>query len=232
MPTTHHTESHFAHSDKIRDVVIGMADGLTVPFALAAGLSGAAIHSDIIVTAGLAEIAAGAIAMGLGGYLAAQTDLAHYISEYRREEYEIEHMTKHEKHETMEILENFGLEKSEAEKVVEGLAQRPKDWADFMMKFELGLDRPDPKRARRSGATIALSYIIGGLVPLMPYMMGLLPAQAFSMSIVTTSLALLSFGAMKGYFTGISKIKSGLQTLLIGGLAAGAAYQIASWIGT
>ena len=164
-----HIEKHFTSGEIVRDVVIGMADGLTVPFALAAGLSGAVSSTTIIVTAGLAEIVAGSIAMGLGGYLAGKSDIEHYDSEYEREMYEIEEMLEHEKDEVVEIFENYGLTRAESIPIVESLAARPKDFADFMMRFELGLEKPDPKRALQSGATIGGAYIFGGLIPLAPY---------------------------------------------------------------
>src|SRR6187399_2553240 len=171
MPQTPHIEKHFTSGEVVRDIVIGMADGLTVPFALAAGLSGAVTSTTIIVTAGLAEIVAGSIAMGLGGYLAGRSDAEHYESEYKREIYEIEKLLDHEKDEVIEILETYGLTRKESLPIVESLASRPKDFADFMMRFELGLEKPKPKRALQSGVTIGGAYVFGGLIPLLPYIL-------------------------------------------------------------
>ena len=231
MPATPHVEKHFTASEAVRDVVIGMADGLTVPFALAAGLSAAVISTDVIVTAGLAEVVAGAIAMGLGGYLAARTDAEHYAAEERRESYEIDHLHKKEIEEIETIFREYGLEGKALGDVVNSIAADRKRWIDFMMRFELGLERPDPKRAPISAVTIGGSYVVGGLIPLAPYMLTPSAATALQISVVTTGLALLCFGAIKGHFTGANKIKSALQTLLVGGLAAGAAYWLAHLFG-
>ncbi len=231
MPQTPHTEKHFTAGETVRDVVIGMADGLTVPFALAAGLSGAVDSTSIIVTAGLAEIVAGSIAMGLGGYLAGKSDVEHYDKEYKRELYEIDKMLQHEKDEVLEILEDYGLTKIEAQPIVDSLASRPKDFADFMMRFELGLEKPEPKRALQSGATIGGAYIVGGLIPLFPYIMLNEAHIALLWSVVVTVIALFIFGYVKGKFTGTKPLKSALQTCLIGSAAAGAAFLIARLIG-
>ncbi len=169
MPQTPHIEKHFTSGEVVRDIVIGMSDGLTVPFALAAGLSGAIASTSIIVTAGLAEIVAGSIAMGLGGYLAGKSDAEHYESEYQREIHEIDKMLQHEKDEVLKILETYGLTTEESTPIVDSLAARPKDFADFMMRFELGLEKPQPKRAFQSGLTIGGAYAFGGLIPLLPY---------------------------------------------------------------
>lgn len=230
MPQTPHVEEHFTAGETVRDIVIGMSDGLTVPFALAAGLSGAVSVTSIIVTAGLAEIAAGSIAMGLGGYLAARSDAEHYASERSREQREISEKTEAEKQEIREIFVSYGLTAEESKPIVEALSQRPNAWIDFMMRFELGLERPEPKRALTSALTIALSYIVGGLIPLSPYI--LLPSAraALLTSVVVTLLALLLFGYIKGRFTGTRPLRSGLQTALIGGLAAAAAFLIARLI--
>lgn len=169
MPQTPHTEKHFTASAAVRDVVIGMSDGLTVPFALAAGLSGAVGVNSVIVTAGLAEIAAGSIAMGLGGYMAARSDAEHYLSERKREEEEIVNKADAKKKEVSDILQTYGLTTAEAQPIVTALSQRAGAYVDFMMRFELGLEAPDPKRALRSAVTIAGAYIVGGLIPLIPY---------------------------------------------------------------
>lgn len=230
MPQTPHIEQHFTGSEVIRDIVIGMSDGLTVPFALAAGLSGAVNASSIVVTAGLAEIAAGSIAMGLGGYLAAKSDVEHYASERAREQLEIEEMPEAEADEVREIFESYGLGAEECQGVIAGLRQRPNSWIDFMMRFELGLEEPDPKRALTSALTIGGAYIAGGAIPLAPYFFVSTAQTALLFSVAVTMLALLVFGAFKGHFTGTGPLRSGVQTLLIGGLAAMAAFLIAKTI--
>lgn len=231
MPATPHVERHFLGSETVRDVVIGMADGLTVPFALAAGLSAAVTSTQIIVTAGLAEIVAGAIAMGLGGYLAARTDQEHFASEERREAWEVDNMREAEVAEVRDIFSAYGLKDAALDSVVAALATDKKRWVDFMMRFELGLEKPDPKRAPISAATIAVSYLVGGLVPLVPYMISGDLRTALLYSIVCTGVALSVFGGVKGKLTGISVVKSGFQTLLVGGLAAGAAFYLAHLFG-
>src|SRR3954453_4777664 len=193
MPSTPHIEKHFTSGEVVRDVVIGMADGLTVPFALAAGLSGAIESTAIIVTAGLAEIVAGSIAMGLGGYLAGRSDAEHYSSEYKREMYEIEKLLDHEKDEVVEILETFGLTRSESLPIVESLASRPKDFADFMMRFELGLEKPKPQRALTSGITIGGAYVLRGMIPLFPYIVLAQANTALKWSVGITVVALFIF---------------------------------------
>jgi vacuolar iron transporter family protein len=230
MPSTPHTEKHFTASEVVRDIVIGMADGLTVPFALAAGLSGAVDATKVIVVAGLAEIAAGSIAMGLGGYLAARNDAEHYENERKREQSEVVEKTAQEVHETQEILAGYGLSKLEATPIVEALRKKPEQWVDWMMRFELGLERPDPGRAVSSAATIAISYIVGGLVPLGPYILLKDTHLAFLVSVGATLTALAVFGYMKGTFTGTHPLLSAGRTTIIGGLAAGAAYGIAKAI--
>ncbi len=227
MPATPHTEQHFTSSEVVRDIVIGMSDGLTVPFALAAGLTGAVHTSNIIVVAGLAEIAAGSIAMGLGGYLAAKSDAEHYASERRREEWEVIHRNEDEVHEVHAVFSEYGLTDAEIEPVVRAFQNNHQAWVDWMMRFELGLEEPDPKRAVSSATTIALSYIAGGLVPLTPYMIWREPSTGFAMSVASTLIALFIFGFIKGRFTGAPRFKSALRTTIIGGLAAGVAYLIA-----
>ncbi len=212
-------------------MVIGMSDGLTVPFALAAGLSGAVAATSLVVTAGLAETAAGAIAMGLGGFLAARTDEHHYASELAREHHEVKTKPEAEAAEVREVLVSFGLTESEAEPIVHALRRDPDRWVEFMMRFELGLERPDPSRAFKSAMTIAGSYVMGGLVPLVPYMLLKDMNRAVLVSVGLTLAALLAFGAVKARLTGISVIKGGLQTAIIGGLAAAAAFGIARLVG-
>ena len=228
MPATPHVEQHFTGSDSVRDVVIGMADGLTVPFALAAGLTAAVASSRIIVTAGLAEIAAGAIAMGLGGYLAARTDQEHYSSEEQREYKEVQQLREVELAEVASIFRDYGVRGPVLDQVTNAIAADPKRWVDFMMRFELGLERPDPHRAPISAITIAVSYIVGGLIPLAPYILGVEVHRALIYSVIFTGIALAIFGAVKGKLTGISMVKSASQTALVGGLAAGAAFYLAS----
>jgi VIT1/CCC1 family predicted Fe2+/Mn2+ transporter len=227
MPQTRHVERHFTSSEIVRDVVIGMADGLTVPFALAAGLSGAIQQAGIIVTAGLAEIAAGSIAMGLGGYLAAKSDAEHYAAEERREHQEVREIPREEMREVAEIFRSYGMTDDQIHPVVEAMSTRPKQWVDFMMRFELGLEKPDPRRARISAAVIASAYVIGGLIPLAPYMLLSDAKIALVVSVVVTLIALAVFGLVKGRYTGARPLKSALQTTVTGGLAATAAFLIA-----
>ncbi len=227
MTSRKHTERHFTATEIVRDVVIGMSDGLTVPFALAAGLTGAATNSSIIVTAGVAEIAAGAIAMGLGGYLASRSDSDHYDSEERRERSEIIEVPEQEMEETRLIFKQFGLGNEVTEPLIKDLSKRPDDWVSFMMRFELGLERPEASRAAISAATIAVSYIIGGFIPLTPYIVVKNPQTALLYSVCETLLALIIFGYFKGKLTGMPPLKSGIQTGLIGGAAAAAAFFIA-----
>jgi len=227
MPQTPHVERHFTASEIVRDTVIGMADGLTVPFALAAGLSGAIAQTNIVVTAGLAEIAAGSIAMGLGGYLAAKSDAEHYAAEERREHQEVKEIPREEMKEVAEIFRDYGLAEEHVRAVVEAMTKRPKQWVDFMMRFELGLERPEPSRARTSAAVIAGAYVAGGLIPLAPYMIFASAKTALYVSVVFTLIALAIFGFVKGRYTGARPLKSALQTTLTGGLAAAAAFAIA-----
>ncbi len=215
----------------MRDVVIGMADGLTVPFALAAGLSAAIASTHVVVTAGLAEIVAGATAMGLGGYLAARSEQEHYHSEEKREYAEVERLPEQERRELREIFAGYGLAPPELDAVVAALSADKRRWVDFMMRFELGLERPDPKRAPVSAATIASAYALGGLIPLAPYVVEADIRRALVHSAMLTGAALLVFGAVKGRLTGVDPLKSGAQTFLVGGLAAGAAYYLASLFG-
>jgi len=230
MPTTPHVERHFTAGEVVRDIVIGMSDGLTVPFALAAGLTGAIDSSRIVVTAGFAEIAAGSIAMGLGGYLAARGDSEHYESERAREVKEVKEVPDTEADEITDIFQEYGVTPEESGPTVNSLRRRPKEWVDFMMKFELGLEEPDPKRARQSAATIAGSYVAGGLIPLAPYLFEHSARGALWYSVGMTLVALGVFGFIKGRFTGVSPLKSASQTVVIGGTAAAAAFLIARWI--
>ena len=225
-----HTERHFTASDTVRDIVIGMSDGLTVPFALAAGLTGAVDSTAIIVTAGLAEIAAGSIAMGLGGYLAAKSDAEHYASEQRRELKEVAEIPEEEMEEVAQVFRGYGLTGEQIAPVVHALSERPKAWVDFMMRFELGLEEPKPERARISALTIAGAYVAGGLIPLAPYIFVSKTHVALLYSVGFTLAALFVFGWIKGRFTTARPLRSALQTALVGSLAAGAAFLIAKLI--
>jgi len=230
MPSAPHIETHFESPAIVRDIVIGMSDGLTVPFALAAGLSGAIAASRLVVVAGFAEIAAGSIAMGLGGYLAARGDADHYASELDREKREVVERTDDERREVIEILESYGVSREHCVPIVDAFEKNPKKWVDWMMRFELGLEEPDPRRALQSAVTIALSYIAGGLIPLVPYMLTANAGAALPYSVAATIVALAIFGYGKGYFTGAPKLASAFRTTVIGGLAATAAYAIARLI--
>jgi VIT1/CCC1 family predicted Fe2+/Mn2+ transporter len=227
MPQTTHVEKHFTGTAVIRDIVIGMSDGLTVPFALAAGLSGIANSTAIVITGGLAEIAAGSISMGLGGYLAARSDAEHYAKERETERLEVEMIPAKEIEEVEQVLTEYGLDQKQGTLVANALSKRPEAWIDFMMKFELGLEKPAPQRALRSALTISASYIVGGLIPLAPYMLIHNTGSALIYSVIFTLAALLVFGYIKARFTGTHPIRSALQTALIGSLAAAAAFGLA-----
>jgi VIT1/CCC1 family predicted Fe2+/Mn2+ transporter len=225
-PPDQHLEHHFQSTEAVRDIVIGLSDGLTVPFALAAGL-GAVASAHLVVVAGLAEIAAGSIAMGLGGYLAARGDAEHYASELRREQDEVVHRPDDEAEEIYEIFAQYDVSREAATPVLAALQQNPAAYVDFMMRFELGLEAPAANRASRSAITIAASYIAGGFVPLLPYMILATNADALKFSVVITLLALAVFGAIKGRLVGTGALRSAIQTTLIGGAAAAAAYGLA-----
>ncbi len=227
MPQTPHVERHFTAGETVRDVVIGMSDGLTVPFALAAGLSGAVASTRIVVTAGFAEIAAGAIAMGLGGYLAARSDVEHYVNERTREQREVDAVPEIEAEEVRQVFESYGLTSEESAPVVAALRRRPAVWVDFMMRFELGLEQPDPRRALSSAVTIGGAYIAGGLIPLLPYIISGHIGTALLWSVVLTLAALGTFGYVKATFTGARPLRGAWQTMLVGGLAAAAAFGLA-----
>ncbi len=234
MPSVEHVENHFTANASVRDVVIGMADGLTVPFALAAGISGAAATianaTRLVVTAGFAEIAAGSIAMGLGGYLAAKTDSEHYETERQREIEETVELPDIETEEVAKVFREYGLTQEQMAPAVNAIIGNQKNWVDFMMRFELGLEPPDPKRATRSAATIAASYIFGGLIPLAPYMIFADVNTGLRYSVVITLCALALFGYVKSRFTGLSPWKGATQTVVIGGLAAAAAFGLAKLV--
>lgn len=222
-----HQEEHLTSSEWLTDIVIGMSDGLTVPFALAAGLSGAVSSTGIIVIAGIAEIAAGSIAMGLGGYLAGKTEIDHYNSELKREYEEVELVPEKEKEEVREFFGNLGLSEEVQQQAVEEIAKDKKKWVDFMMKYELGLDKPDPKRATKSALNIGLSYAVGGLIPLSPYFFTDTPLVALKYSAITTLICLFIFGYFKSRMTGVHPLKGALKVMLIGAVAASAAYGVA-----
>ncbi len=223
-------ESHFSHNAIVRDVVIGMSDGLTVPFALAAGLSSALDTTHLILIAGLAEIAAGAIAMGLGGYLATKSEQDHYHSEMAREHQEIKDIPEAEKAEVIDVMSEYGISKEACMPLVESLSQNHDHWVAFMMRFELGLEKPASNRAWQSALTIALAYVMGGLIPLAPYATGATPSDALGWSVGLTMTALAVFGWLKGWFMGLPPWKNALQTVVIGGTAAAIAYGVAKAI--
>ena len=231
MPVTRHIERHFTATATVRDIVIGMSDGLTVPFALAAGLAGTISAPNVIVVAGLAEIAAGAIAMGLGGYLAARTDSEHYEAERARELRETKEVPHQERAEVAKLFRDYGLSDEEAHPAVAAITSDRARWVDFMMRFELDLQPPDAARAPRSAATIAASYVAGGFIPLLPYVFLHSVPAALELSVGLTLVALFAFGAIKARFTEINPLRGGLQMALIGGLAATAAFTIARLIG-
>ena len=222
-----HVETHLKSSDFLRDVVIGMSDGLTVPFALAAGLSGAVDSSNIIVIAGIAEIAAGSIAMGLGGYLAGKTEQDHYQSEVKREHYEVENLRHREIQETKEFFANIGLSPEIQDKATEEIARDKDRWVDFMMKYELGLEKPDPKRATKSALNIGLSYVAGGIIPLSPYFFISDTEEALIYSVVATLICLFIFGYFKSRITGVNAWWGAIRVTLIGAVAAAAAFGVA-----
>lgn len=223
-------EEHFQSSEKVRDFVIGMSDGLTVPFALAAGLSGAVDSTAIVITAGLAEIAAGSIAMGLGGYLAGRTEIEHYDSEERREYDEIEKLYDVEIRETKEIFAEYGLNEDLQNKVAHAIAQDKKKWVDFMMRFELGLERPDKNRAHQSAFIIGISYVIGGLIPLSAYFFTEDVHRGLLFSTIITLVCLVVFGLVKSKLTGQPLFKGALRVTVVGAVAAAAAFTIAKLI--
>ncbi|HQR93958.1 MAG: iron transporter [Bacteroidetes bacterium 24-39-8] len=234
MKDTHlhhdHVEKHLKSSETITDIVIGMSDGLTVPFALAAGLSGAVKDVHLIVIAGIAEIAAGSIAMGLGGYLAGKTEQEHYASELKREYDEIEELPHVEREEVRVFFEGLGLSSHLQEEATEELIKDKVRWADFMMKYELGLEEPDPKRARKSAFNIGASYIIGGMIPLSPYFFVADGITGLKYSAMVTLACLFVFGFFKSKLTGTPPLKGALKVTIIGALAAGCAFAIAKLI--
>jgi VIT1/CCC1 family predicted Fe2+/Mn2+ transporter len=225
-----HHEEHLESSDLLTDIVIGMSDGLTVPFALAAGLSGAVDSTGVIILAGLAEIAAGSIAMGLGGFLAGKTEQDHYSSELKREYWEVDNMPDKEQDEVRIFFQSLGLSEELQNKAVAELTKDKDRWVDFMMKYELNLDKPDPKRARKSAFNIGVSYIVGGLVPLSPYFLVNSAQRGLMISVVITLICLYIFGFFKSKITGVNPVTGGFKIMAIGALAAGTAFAIAKLI--
>lgn len=223
-------EEHLQSSDFISDIVIGMSDGLTVPFALAAGLSGAVESNSVVITAGVAEIVAGCIAMGLGGYLAGKTEQEHYENELKREYEEVERVPEREMEEVREVFADYGLS-VESQNIIANELSKDKDkWVDFMMRFELGLEKPHHNRARNSALTIGTAYIVGGLLPLSAYFFTSTPSSGLLLSTLLTTLCLFVFGYFKSKVTGQHPLYGAFKVTLIGLVAAGAAFGIAKWI--
>jgi len=222
-----HQEVHFKQPAFVRDVIIGLSDGITVPFALTAGISGAIDNNMIIITAGLAEICAGAIAMGLGGFLAGKTEEEHYFSELNREYKEVEEKYEMEKQEVREVFAEYGLSKELQDSIADELAKDKDKWVDFMMRYELGLEKPDTKRARKSALNIAFSYVAGGLIPLMGYVFTATAAHGLRDSAIITIICLIVFGYYKSKLTGQKPFEGAVKTTIIGVLAAAAAFGIA-----
>ncbi|MFD1468853.1 VIT1/CCC1 transporter family protein [Hymenobacter caeli] len=227
MPPFLHREYHLSSSAVLQDIVIGLSDGLTVPFALAAGLSGAVQSSGLVITAGLAEIVAGSIAMGLGGYLAGRTEVDHYAAELAREHAEVRTVPDTERREVQELLANMGLSPATAAQATHELTQDPEQWVKFMMKYELDLEEPDPKQAPKSAGTIAAAYAVGGLIPLSAYFFTATPQQGLLWSGAITLLCLLVFGFFKSRLTGQPPVPGALKMAATGAAAAGAAYYVA-----
>ncbi|MEO8148577.1 MAG: VIT1/CCC1 transporter family protein [Bacteroidia bacterium] len=227
----HHHEEHFEQPEFVRDIVIGMSDGLTVPFALAAGLTGAVASNGIIITAGVAEIIAGSIAMGLGGFLAGQTEVEHYDSELKREYSELQTHYETERKEVKEIFGQYGLSPSSQELIMCEMEKDHDKWVDFMMRFELGLEKPDANRARKSAVNIGVSYIVGGLIPLMAYVFTETPKNGLLYSSLITIVCLFIFGYYKSKYTSQSPLLGALKVTGIGVLAAAAAFTIATLFG-
>ncbi len=225
-----HKEKHFTGSQVVKDIVIGMSDGLTVPFALTAGLTGAVTANTIIITAGFAEIIAGSIAMGLGGYMAGKTEYEHYFSEKKREHDEVMNVPEIERSEVKAMLAEYGVSDLNQQRFVDDLSKNEHKWVDFMMRFELGLEQPELNRARNSALTIAIAYAIGGVIPLLSYFFTRTPGQGLYYSIGITLAALLGFGYFKSSMTGQNPVKGAFKTAIIGALAAGAAFFIAKLI--
>ena len=222
-----HPEVHVSGGDAVRDLILGMSDGLTTPFALAAGLAGAATSSLLVVIGGLAEIAAGSISMGLGGYLAAKSLADTYHRELARETEETHTMPSEERAEVWRIFRDYGLRGTALEQATSAVTANRDAWVRFMMREELGLEEPAPRAALWSAARIAGAYVVAGIIPLAPYLMPLSLDAALMTSAIVTGIALAVFGAIKGRYTGAAPLNAAVQTLAIGGTAAAVAY----WIG-
>jgi VIT1/CCC1 family predicted Fe2+/Mn2+ transporter len=227
----YHTEHHAVLGPVVREAILGLSDGITVPFAIAAGLVSASTDATIIIAAVLSEIVAGSISMGLGEYLAMNTEAEHYARERKREESETENKPEVEKQEVADIFQKFGLSEEESERVTASLSTRKKDWVDFMMRFELGLLEPDKRQALKGGVTIALAYALGGLIPLSPYIfLSHDVALAFKVSIAVTVCTFVIFGYIRGRLVASNPWKGVFQTVLIGSIAATAAFLIAKLV--
>jgi vacuolar iron transporter family protein len=225
--TMAHIEYHLKNSAFITDVVIGMSDGLTVPFALAAGVSTAVSSNHIVITAGIAEIIAGAIAMGLGGFLAGKTEIEHYDSELKREYYEVDNLADREREEVREIFRGYGFSDNAQNMMVAELEKDKDKWVDFMMKFELGLEKPDASRSSKSAFNIGVSYMVGGIIPLLPYFFTSSPLEGLKISAVATLICLFTFGYLKSKATGQPLLSGALKVMVIGAIAAAAAFLVA-----
>ncbi|HUY69758.1 MAG TPA: VIT1/CCC1 transporter family protein [Candidatus Tyrphobacter sp.] len=225
-----HHEPHSKSNSFIHDVILGMADGITVPFAIAGGLALAAASTNLVITGGFVEIVAGSISMGLGGYLAAQNEADHYETERRREETEVEEKPEAEKEEVRDVLSSYGLSAKEGATLAEAMAKRKKSWIDFMMRFELGLEAPNKGMALKSAATIAAAYVVGGVIPLSPYLFISPTSLALRFSIFATLVSLIVFGYLRGKFAMRKPIRGLIQTVIVGSLAAGAAFVLARLI--
>jgi vacuolar iron transporter family protein len=217
-------------SEVLTDIVIGMSDGLTVPFALAAGLSSVVDKTSLILIAGIAEIAAGSIAMGLGGYLAGKTEIDHYNAELKREYNEVDNLPDVERQEVKEFFSSLGLSEEMQIKAVQEVTKDKDKWVGLMMKYELGLDKPDPKRASKSAFNIGASYVVGGLIPLSPYYFAADGITGLKISAVITLICLFVFGYFKSRLTGVNPLAGALRVMIIGALAASCAFGIARLI--
>jgi len=231
MPAFPHAEKHLTSSAMLQDIVIGLSDGLTVPFALAAGLSGAVQSSSLVITAGLAEIVAGSIAMGLGGYLAGRTEVEHYAAELAREHEEVRTVPEVERQEVQQLLGEMGLSPATQALAVQELTAAPAQWVKFMMKYELGLEEPDPRQAPKSAVTIAGAYAVGGLIPLSAYFLTATPHQGLLWSALITLGCLLIFGYLKSRLTGQPPLWGAVKMAGTGAAAAGAAFYVARLFG-
>ena len=219
-PGPPHEETHVVQVEPVRDLVVGVAEGLTVPFALTAALAAGAAAPPVILGAGLAATAAGAVASGLGGYLAARREAEHYAAERRREEEETRLYPDRERWEVAAVLHRYGVRGAVLNQAVEAVASDRRKWVDFMMRFELDLAEPDPNRAARAAVATFAAQLAGGLIPLLPYLVFASPRPALLVSCGITALALLAFGWLKARATGLSPLRGALQSLALGTAAA------------